>query len=215
MSYDFAMLATEFGRPSAPQVYRAMCAQVQSSPLPAEVIDAVDEVNTHFGVDVEDRDIGFLTVAASADARGAVLCTSWQSVPRSTHILLELSHRHGLLLYDPQRDRLYDPRGGVVIDVSLGGQVSVPYLTENLIAEYFDCPEPDGPFIIISRDDDHYAQAYVHDDGSVDIEYRDGGPDQHYATRTTEWGVAHAVLWGWATGSSGWRTLARWERIEM
>jgi hypothetical protein len=68
-----------------------------------------------------------------ADVRGAVLCTSrWND---QTHPMLELTKDRGLAAVDLQIEKLFDPRGRVNVDVSMGNQLTLCYLTGRLLPE--------------------------------------------------------------------------------
>ena len=68
---------------------------------------------------------------------------------------------------------------------------------------------------MLHRADEYYAQAYIHSEGTVAIEYRDGGPDAHYAALTPDPVLVRSTLWDWATEGDRWRTAIDWMRIEL
>jgi hypothetical protein len=205
VSYDFAVLTPEFvtSRAEVPSLYRAMCESAQG-PAPAVVRAFLGEL-----------DAGLATADVSEDARGAVVCTSWASVMSSMRTMLELSRDHGLPLYDPQIDRLYDPRHRVDLELTLGDGVKVPYVSEQLLTEYIALPAVDAPFVVVQRDGDHYAQAYLRRTQPSDVECRAGGPDHHYVATTTNHDLIRDVLWQWAGGDDRWRTAVEWRRVQV
>ena len=206
MSYDFVVLAPEFvtTRADVPPLHRAMCAETRE-PAPALV--------TLFARRLTQETV-FKTAQITEDARGAVISTRWQTMPTSLRSLLEITRDYGLLLYDPQIDRCYDPRGGLLLETVLGDGVEVPYVSEALLAEYVAQPTREAPFLVVKRDGDHYAQAYLHRFKPADVEYRAGGPDEHYAATTDRTRVGE-ILWSWACGSDGWRTAVDWTRTAV
>ncbi|HEY3503920.1 MAG TPA: hypothetical protein VGN37_14180 [Actinocatenispora sp.] len=77
-------------------------------------------------------------------------------------------------------------------------------------------------FVILERldlvpVDQHYMQAYLNDDVTYQVEYRDGGADKHfqahYAPRPFEMfgpGPIADVMLGWAHDRQGWRAAMPW-----
>ncbi|MEE1820181.1 hypothetical protein PUR59_34865 [Streptomyces sp. SP18ES09] len=95
---------------------------------------------------------------------------------------------------DPSEDQLHD----LLADMSLGSR-----------------------FVVVRRldlepADQHYMQVYLQDDLSYQVEYRAGGPDQHFQTwipRTHGMFAVEPVaelLQGWARERPGWRDGASW-----
>jgi len=72
-------------------------------------------------------------------------------------------------------------------------------------------------FLILERPDepDYYAQVALTGEGDFQVEYRDGGPDQHYAAITDDAEVAAHVLAGWVDRVDGWDRQLQWERLEL
>lgn len=204
MSYEFVVLTTEFARADAASLHRALRAAPGGQP-PAVLTDFLASLS---------RETSLTTAEPSADARGVVLRTRWESMPADLRRLLELTADFGLPLYDPQVDRLYDPRGGLRIEVALGDGVKVPYVSRALLDEYVARPALGAPFIVVQRDADHYAQAYLHRLTPADVECRAGGPEQHYAATTDRTAVA-GILWSWASGSDDWRSAVTWNRVDV
>jgi hypothetical protein len=102
----------------------------------------------------------------------------------------------------------------IEVMVNVGDRVSYPYLTPGLLDELLPLPD-DPPFLVLKRAEEVYAQTYRHDDGSYDLEYRDGSADQHYWTRVPDIRLAFSLLWMWTKEDQQWRTVWPWERIEV
>jgi hypothetical protein len=102
----------------------------------------------------------------------------------------------------------------IEVMVNVGDRVSYPYLTPGLLDELLPLPD-DPPFLVLKRAEEVYAQTYRHDDGSYDLEYRDGSADQHYWTCVPDIRLAFSLLWMWTKEDQQWRTLWPWERIEV
>ena len=118
VSYDFAVIPADLitSPEEADQLQLAMCEEVQQ-PAPRDVEEFVAELHRKYGFD-NDKEHCILTAESEPDARGTVVATSWQSVAYNTTELLRMTRDFGFALYDPQRFRLYDPRGHIDIDVN-------------------------------------------------------------------------------------------------
>lgn len=215
MTYDFAVLTAQSAptRADVHQHYLAM-RDAPRGPAPAAVNRFITDLVTRFDLAADPHN-GFLMENPVSDARGTVVCTSWQTLATNIRAMLELTRDHGLLLYDPQLERLYDARRRVDVEVTLGDGITVPYLSEALLAEYIARPARDMPFIVVRRDGDHYAQAYLHPNRPFDVEYRAGGPDAHYVATTTDRDLVRTVLWQWTIGAEGWRDAVAWRRADV
>jgi hypothetical protein len=75
----------------------------------------------------------------------------------------------------------------------------------------------DDAFVILERPDDpdHYAQVALEAESDFRVEYRDGGPDRHFAAITDDADVAAHVLAGWADRVDGWDRQLQWERLRF
>lgn len=115
--------------------------------------------------------------------------------------------------------RLYVAKESVPVRALLGGRVAVPCVTPKWrgVHEGTRGQIPDAPFFIIGRDDDHYAQVYCHDDGSFDLEYRDGSPQQHFSVQgTSDRRLATDALWAWALQDDDrLHNLVPWVRLSL
>lgn len=82
-------------------------------------------------------------------------------------------------------------------------------------------------FVILERldrepVDQHYMQAYLHDDGSYQVEYREGGADRHYQAHVPSphevFGPQEAiakVMTDWAHERPGWREALPWAPVSL
>ncbi|MFV8137428.1 hypothetical protein ACNQR7_07640 [Mycolicibacterium senegalense] len=217
MSYDFTVLIPELigTHEQASALHSAMCQEPDEESVPDNVQRFVDELNAKYGYD-NDEESGFLSIAPlDGDARGVVVPTWALSATGNRAAMLELTRDHGLGLYDPQRDRLYDPRGHIDLTVQLGEGHEVPYLSPGLLTELFDHPHPAYPWLVIERREQHFIQSFFPPDGHVAVEYRRGDPDQHYRAFTEDRQLAQRVLWHWATGTTEWESALRWEPMDF
>jgi hypothetical protein len=75
---------------------------------------------------------------------------------------------------------------------------------------------PDNRFLVLERHDrtslwQHYVQVYRNNDGSFDIEFREGGPQSHFRAQAVKPGEAADIVVGWSADESGWREALSWE----
>jgi hypothetical protein len=156
-------------------------------------------------------------IARPADSRGVVIATHRPEDGLLRHLLLSTMER-GLTVYDLELFRLYDPLERIEVDVSLPGELTLPYVTPALLRDLVmrpTWPEPDEPYFIVTRGDEVFIQTYRDDDGHYQLEHRDGGADAHFAFRTPDSGLVADVMWAWATRDPRWRTAVEWRRLEF
>ena len=164
---------------------------------------------------LEASGAGEFTVGRRPDSRGALL-----SVPHPEAGVLEalllLAKDRGLAVYDIRLDRLYDPTGGLDVQVMLPG-LRLPFLTRELLSDLVmhpTWPDPEAPFVIIDRAAEDYVQFWRVQDG-FRLEYREGGPEFHYMCLTEDPDVVVDLMWAWASGGNSWRGALAWEFIDL
>jgi hypothetical protein len=60
-----------------------------------------------------------------------------------------------------------------------------------------------------------YAQTSRNPDGSYIVEYRAGGPQEHYRTVAADMRSAHALVTGWALDLPDWQKSAHWNPVQL
>lgn len=131
--------------------------------------------------------------------------------------LLILAKDHDLAVYDLDLHRLYDPAGGVDIDVLLP-DVRLPFLTRDLLADLVRkpwWPDADAPYLIVERSDQDFIQAWLADDGTYQLEYREGGPESHFLVHTGDGALVTDVIWAWVIGDERWRTAVEGTFLDL
>jgi hypothetical protein len=69
--------------------------------------------------------------------------------------------------------------------------------------------------------DQHYMQVYLNDDMSYQVEYRAGGPDQHYQSHIPTLpeverpGPVVGLMMDWAHDRPGWREAVQWVPLRV
>ncbi len=75
--------------------------------------------------------------------------------------------------------------------------------------------EPGNRFAVLERGPAHYVQCYINSDGTFDVEYRDGGPSDHYRVAdpvTAEEMISIFLEWG---SGGDFRGLFSWVQATM
>lgn len=214
LTHDFAVILPELceQRSNVPVIYEAMCSS-REVPAADGVAAFVGELRHRYGLDHDGSDEALR--GCEPDARGTIVTVSDGLASIVAPLLLETARDHDLAVYDPQLLRLYDPRDRIDLDVQVGGDTLIPFVTERLISELFGTLDPEEPFIIFARADEVYMQVYVDAGEPVVVEYRDGGEDRHFHAETEDSQLAQRVIWAWATNSSDWRDHLEWERMDF
>jgi hypothetical protein len=55
----------------------------------------------------------------------------------------------------------------------------------------------------------------VVEESDIQVEYRDGGPDRHYAATTGDADVAANVLARWGDRIDSWDSQLQWEQLRL
>jgi len=157
-----------------------------------------------------------------ADAYGAVITIDC-SEPELLSALFKATKEYAVAAYDSVLQRLYSPHGSASVSVILGGAVVIPYVNAQLLDHLVrnpTWPDPESPFVIIERDDsgdeENYIQMYLNDDGSYQLEYREGSFERHFGFETTDPQLVSAAMWAWVTlDYHRFQTIVAWERVEL
>lgn len=152
-----------------------------------------------------------------ADALGALIATHDPELGALQELLL-LTKDRGVAVYDMEFQRLYDSRESIAVEVILPGDVRLPYLSRQLLESLLDqhyWPYPEWPYLILARAKQIFIQAYRHQDGTFQLEYRDGGPGAHFEFQTRDQTVAAELMWAWATAYPAWRNTVEWSVLDL
>jgi hypothetical protein len=159
-------------------------------------------------------DAGWLSMDPSVFVEGVVLNTRWPAIEFTRSWVLAAAARHGFAVLDPQTSVRFDPRGNVAVSVNTGAGYQLPMLSSGTLHSLLEHPEPAAPWLIVERSDHVYIQTIKEADGLFTVEYRDGGPDAHFAHDNADEKLVHDLIWSWCTGES-WRTSVPWRRVTL
>jgi hypothetical protein len=191
----------------ANDLIHAMGAQSDGEPSP-EIRDLVDEV-------LESSEWTFALTRPAA-SQGVIIATH-RPEDGLLRFLLNWTMLRGLAVYDIELFRLYDPSGRVDVEVSLSGDLKLPYLTPALLRDLVlrpTWPDPEYPYFIVGGDGE-FIQTYRDEDGKYQLEHRASGSDAQFAIRTPDTWLVADVMWAWATHDESWRTAVPWGRLEL
>lgn len=184
---------------------------VAGKPLPTGFAEFLDVI---IATDPMDEEVGWLSVDATAEAEGIQVCMRWSAVEDRHPFVIETATRFGLAVFDPQASIHFDPRGGVNILVKSGWGYHYSLLSRATLRSILDHPEPKNPWLIVEREPHEYIQCYQADDGTLDVEYRAGGPDAHFEYNGADHALAERLIWSWCTDDD-WRGLVEWKRVSF
>ncbi|MEV4599109.1 hypothetical protein AB0K15_17055 [Amycolatopsis sp. NPDC049253] len=111
-----------------------------------------------------------------------------------------------------------EPAGPVVSDAIMrwSNGFTKYNLTEELIRNDVGYQRTAGQFLIIERTaapDVHYIQSMRRPQGDYQIEYRAGGPQEHFQAYARNRPQVVEALWGWCTRATTWRERFEWTNI--
>ena len=101
------------------------------------------------------------------------------------------------------------------VRVRAGDGTPLPELTDALLGELFEQPpDPDCPFLELSRDDVHYIRARLLPDGVYVLDHRAGSPTEEFQLYTPDHVLVRDVLWSWLSGDPWWHEAVAWFPID-
>jgi hypothetical protein len=214
VSLDYAARAAQFATvDEALRTCDLLYGDPEGDPPPA-IVELVEELDR---IEELGEEHHFLSAAPDASALGALVCTSYREWARTIHMLLELTKARGLALVDLQSRQVFDPRGSVDVEVSTDNGTRLPYLTEQLVRDLMDGQDRYGDHIVAERAEGTFIQALYQREAQCCIEYRAGGPDQHFQTMTSDRTLVPRLIWAWLENGPD-AALVRaqhWQRLEF
>ncbi|MGX7694063.1 hypothetical protein J8M97_24780 [Gordonia polyisoprenivorans] len=145
---------------------------------------------------------------------GTYITASWSDAEQSREIVMPLAATWGFDVYDPQENIYIDTEHAVPIAVLHGSLGRLPMLSPQMLNALVDRLEEPDPFLVIERDSEVYVQTRARDEGTFDLEYRDGSSDRHFAT-VTDAGSLPEQLWAWVVGGAAALSGMTWTKVEL
>jgi hypothetical protein len=212
---DFGVIAADFD--SIDEALRR-CAAIADTPdgdPPAGVVGLIDELDR---IDAIREDGGFLSWwPLTPTPLGVGVSTRWQD--HVVYTLLEMTKDRGLALVDlqPPQWQVFDPRGRVEVEVTLGNGTRLPYLTEQIVIDVMANQTWYGNYIVAEREQDTYVQSLYKFGEVIQVEYRAGHPDRHFQTLTDDRSLVPQLISAWLRDGPDAPQFAiqRWQRLEL
>ncbi|WP_406229584.1 hypothetical protein [Nocardia sp. NBC_01009] len=108
-----------------------------------------------------------------------------------------------------------DPDPHADVHVRTGDGTTVPQLTGPLFDDLLSAPpDPECPFIVVSRGENDYIQTRLLPDGVYELEHRAGGPDELCHLYTPDAALVRDVMWAWIDGNPWWRDGVAWFPVD-
>jgi hypothetical protein len=221
MSYDLAVWRAD--RPitteEAEGVYQRLCdgehgAVPRCSGIKSFLSALVDD-----NPDLDDANVDDSPWSAPLDhSKGhVVMCLVPSAVDDLLPEIEALAERFDLVLYDPQRSIvLYPPRLAAMPHLRLLLEDDTCYdnPTARQIQKGLKSLNDDNTFAILERTDAEYIQTLL-DGAEYVVEYRAGGPDQHFQAFADDVAEVVRVFQAYAKGDDAWKQAFDWTRIDV
>ncbi|WP_040833921.1 hypothetical protein [Nocardia brevicatena] len=201
MSFLFAVLPAA-GTGSAEQAYE----QYVSMERAAEPTAPLPVVGVVYAL-IDRADAG-LSVHRPPDGRGLLLRATVDNRFACLSTLLTLTGERDLAVFDVTAHRLYNPRRRVRMPVT-AGDITLPYLTEELLRELLD--EPSSPVLTVTRAPMCHIGTRRLPEGIHELEHR--RIDEFYRLLTDNTDLVRKTIWAWATDDPWWQQAIAWQPV--
>lgn len=204
------------GVASTPAEVDAYLTTQQGRPVTAGVAALAAELNDR-NAELPEADT-FLSVSPLGEApTGTVLQvpSPYDAIGFVRELLFRVATPRDYAVYDPQLTWLIDPAGHVPVTVTHGGAGEFPYLTETLAGFWVRELAAPNPYLIVERAPEVYIQTYRESADTFTVEYRDGGPDRHFAAQVTGPDTVAGLVWDWAREDRSRLDALAWQRLEL
>lgn len=178
------------------------------------------------GLAIEEIDRSPWSQSLSVMSAAVFLPIVWSRADEVDAVVRNLANQHGLVLYDPQNDRVQHPDGmrtaaGLVLMTCDGSQAEDP--DPDTIERILGGLSRKNWFAIIERNDDSesYVQvAYNEGQGADDpdwfaLERRAGSADEHFRVELSDLNDVVAAFNGFARDETTWTHGFEWQRIDL
>jgi hypothetical protein len=165
------------------------------------------------------RSDAWSTDPAPADAILS-LTVSWSRAGEVGAAVVALARAHGLICYEPQSHLLNPNAAGHIPGFALSSAIGpdVPDPTPERIDRLVRRLGPDNHFLILERADGWFVQvgygpAAGAPAGRYALEYREGSPEEHYRSETTDLTEAIALLTDFLAGATTFKRRHTWQPL--
>jgi hypothetical protein len=87
--------------------------------------------------------------------------------------------------------------------------------SDEVLLQQLDALEQGGEFLIVERDETHFAQTAYGGDPPWVLEVRDGSAAEHYQVFTDDKAAVHGILTSYVRDAHAWRGLAPWTKVDV
>ncbi|MBF6333385.1 hypothetical protein [Nocardia transvalensis] len=214
MSYDHVLLPS--GVAATPAEVDAYLTAQQGRPESETVAAIAAELNRR-NERLPEQDSFLAEPPVGGTETGAALYVSsdYDAIGHLRGLLFELATPRDYAVYDPQLTWLIDPAGHIPVTVTHGGAGEFPYLTRALLDQWIPTLSDPNPYLIVEREPQVYIQTFRDDSGRYTLEYRDGSPDRHFGTHTTDAELVTALIWAWANNDRTHFDSLDWKPVDL
>lgn len=148
------------------------------------------------------------------------LTVIWSRAGEVGAAVVGLAREHGLVCYEPQSHLLNPNAAGHTAGFTLTSAdgPDIPDPTAKRIGERIRHLGPDNHFVILERSDGWFVQvgygpAAGAEPGRYALEYREGAPDRHYRTETSDPGEGERLLTDFLDGDDTFKRRHVWRPL--
>ena len=145
------------------------------------------------------------------------MATTWADPGRHLLLVSKAAAGNGLSTYDLQSGRLFDCTDARPVELETEADLNLAWVSPQVLREALDEIERgDHHYLILSDPESHqtYAQTYF-EEGSWQVEYRDGSPADHFQADTSSRAETEAFLWAWVSEQEGWADLLGFQHVSL
>ncbi|AEV87618.1 hypothetical protein ACWT_6606 [Actinoplanes sp. SE50] len=163
---------------------------------------------------------GTWSIVPPASDELLALSVAWPRAGEVGAAVVALAREHGLVCYEPQSGLLNPNAAGHLAAFTLTSAAGpeIPDPSSDRIDTLVGELGPDNHFVILERSDGWFVQvgygpAAGTEPGRYALEYREGGPEHHFRTETTDPLEASRLLTGFLTGDDSWKRRYVWRPL--
>jgi len=151
----------------------------------------------------------------SAQGANVVVPSPFAEAERVRDICFDIATPAGYAVFDPQLALLFDPAWRLEVRLMTGQYGDFPYATADVIDQIVHRLSGDNGYVIAESALNTYIQTRRNSDDDYDVEYRAGGPDQHYATKAAGADAVAELVLAWCQGDPAPTRRYSWTKLEL